>query len=188
LLIGGAPCAMEDQARARVLSPVPFEVISINGAWAMLDGKPKLPFAIITAHGPEEFAGNHNPPAGIERHQYDPQGHKCQASDFCWSGVGGLSTGTSSLCAAIIALQMGFQTVILCGVPLSIDGYSDRYIQTPGQPSEFAPGDKKMNGTFLSRHITWGNYANGGALKGVYSMSGKPREILGEPSFLKEYE
>lgn len=181
-MIGGAPCVIEDQERARSLCPVSFDVIAVNLALPLLIGKPELPFAVVSAHG-YEFGRLIQAPDGVERHEYNANGAKHNLSDYCWTGGGGLSAGSSSLCAAVIAKMIGFDPVVLCGVPLSNDGYAEKYGYSQNVDSEFNTKGKKLNGTLLSRHSNWATHFKAGNLTGIYSMSGKTRQILGEPPF-----
>jgi hypothetical protein len=179
LVVGGATCAVDDQERARVLCPVPFDVIAVNGAWPMIIRKPQA-FAVVTCDS-EAIKAQY--PGHLELHQYSPIGEKSTHADYCWTGGGGLQAGSSSLCAAIVARSMGYSTIILCGVPLTRSGYHPKYAWS-SELSEFKESSsKKINGTLLSRHSNWATHQKAGNLTGIYSMSGHTRDLLGEPDF-----
>lgn len=79
---------------------------------------------------------------------------------------------------------IGFNEIILCGVPLVKTGYIEGW--KGGRFSEFVTSGKTMNGTVLQRHLTWGRFYKAGRLEGVTSFGGFTRELLGEPRFQKE--
>lgn len=77
-------------------------------------------------------------------------------------------TGTSTLFGVKVAMALGYDEIVLCGAPL--DG-SGRYYSAPSKP-----GDDLNMATMQE----WDEYYH--LMKGrVKSMSGRTRELLGEP-------
>ena len=98
-----------------------------------------------------------------------------------WSGPPA-GSGTSSLCAALIAKAIGFSKVILCGVPLTKTGYVEGYPEDGYSEFSVKKG-KTMNGTLVQRHETWTKFYHEGLLRGVTSVSGFTKDLLGGPDF-----
>ncbi len=89
------------------------------------------------------------------------------AVDYWWANAGG--GGTSSWGAARVALMMGFDEVILCGVPMSPGPYVDGK-----EAPTFSSKQHVENSRQVMEKDTWMHEA-------VRSMSGWTRELLGEP-------
>lgn len=89
-----------------------------------------------------------------------------------WPWPGRRRQGTSSLFAAHVAVQLGYDRIVLCGVPLDGSGYFFRKHRVADQESR----------TFARRHChdMWREVAPEWGGK-VTSMSGFTRELLGEP-------
>jgi hypothetical protein len=75
--------------------------------------------------------------------------------------------GTSPLNAAKVGVMMGYEKVVLCGVPLDNSGH---YFDPPWIGTNFA---NEVTDTWLAHWDRQG-------LENVFSMSGRTREILGE--------
>ncbi|MFA5379754.1 MAG: hypothetical protein WC455_28605 [Dehalococcoidia bacterium] len=91
------------------------------------------------------------------------------ALDFLWVLEGGRS-GSSGLFACMVGLAMGYERIILAGIPIDGTGH---FFDPPG----------KVVNQFLGMNITleWDN-ANRKYFKGrVKSLSGRTKEWLGEP-------
>lgn len=91
--------------------------------------------------------------------------------DYRWPVPG---HGTSSLNACYVGLLMGYERIILCGVPLDDSGH---YFDPPWQITHFSRSPRSVD----NKVRYWSNAAErvfGGRVK---SMSGRTREILGEP-------
>ncbi len=81
--------------------------------------------------------------------------------------------GTSSLFACKIALLMGYEKIVLCGVPLDTSGH---YFDPP-------EGDNQNNHGYHEQTFVWQDFKRD-ALKSsrVKSMSGRTKKILGYPT------
>lgn len=89
--------------------------------------------------------------------------HSCnEGAGFRWPMPG---HGTSGLNAAYVGLGMGYDRIILCGIPMDNTGH---YFDPPILKTNY---DKGMR--------FWGNLKK--IHPHVYSMSGKTRELLGSP-------
>lgn len=99
--------------------------------------------------------------------------HSCQTGgQYTWPWPG---HGTSSLGGTYTAIAMGYDPIILCGVPLD------------DTPNYFSPSWEKRN---FTREVGdrddgqvayWANAARGCFNGKVKSMSGRTRELLGAP-------
>ena len=83
--------------------------------------------------------------------------------------------GSSGLGAVYCALAMGYDPVVLCGVPLDDDGH---YFDPPGEHTAFT----QEVGTTVDGDLMYWAKAQSKLFHGrVFSMSGRTRELLGEP-------
>lgn len=91
------------------------------------------------------------------------------ALDFLWEIEGGRG-GSSGLFACMVGLALGYERIILAGIPIDGTGHF------------FDPPDKKVN-QFLGQNITWEwENARDKYFQGrVKSMSGRTMEWLGYP-------
>jgi hypothetical protein len=87
--------------------------------------------------------------------------------DYWWPGA--LAGGSSSWMAVRMAVFMGYEERILCGVPLSIGGYADGIMARDFMREK------------VVEHYRAGVAKDTAYHAGTYSMSGATREILGEP-------
>lgn len=173
IICGNARTLPRDYDRAKILRPS-AKVIAVNGAsgqvpcFALFTQHPrKLPRWIewqkarfntdFTVHA----AGNNERRTKMNltlRHDY---------VDYWWKDVA--SGGTSAWGARRMAHFMGFDEVILCGVPL-----------VPMQYANNEPA-KLMLRTEVMEHYRQQIMQDTEFHKGVYSMSGWTREYFGEP-------
>ncbi len=90
--------------------------------------------------------------------------------DYVWGNIEGAGGGTSGILAVMIGLALGYDEIILAGVPLDNDGHF------------YDPPSLKLNifnSDFLK--MEWTNTANNYFQGRVKSMSGWTREFLGAP-------
>lgn len=83
------------------------------------------------------------------------------------------SRGSSGWCAARLARLLGFEEIVLCGVPVEGRRYADR------TPARYWQGGD----TNAVRQFRKAIEADRENHQGVYSMSGWTRELLGAPSW-----
>lgn len=89
--------------------------------------------------------------------------------DYVWGTIEGAMGGTSSILAVMIGLALGYDEIILAGVPLDGDGH---FYDPPGVRLNMFNSDFiAMEWLAASRHFAGR----------VRSMSGQTREWLGEP-------
>lgn len=163
IVAGFAACLHEDLQRAKAFGDVP--VIAINGA----AGEVKA-FALFSQH-PECFSGKR----WIEKQKVFGEDFTVHARgegsfpwvDYWWLTKGG---GGSAWHARKVASLMGFDQIILCGCPLDPGPYT---------------GGHNIGG-FMHRQDVVDDLFNQVKddkqwHKGAYSMSGRTRELLGEP-------
>lgn len=78
--------------------------------------------------------------------------------------------GTSSLNAVVVGKRLGYEKIILCGIPLDDSGH---YFDPPWIKTNFS-NEVPRDGDQIK---FWSQQD----LRGVYSMSGRTRELLGGP-------
>lgn len=168
LIMGGGRCLWDDLAR-------------IDAAWS---GQ-RLAVNDIAGHyhGTIEHAATLHPEympgwlAYRDGHNYGNRGHVYTHSDkarpgiqFAWSGLDTVG-GTSGLFACLIALLMGYERIVLAGVPMDNGGH---YFDPPGMASPH-PLDDRPN------TLAW-EWARDNVFEGrVRSLAGNTRFLLGEP-------
>jgi hypothetical protein len=98
--------------------------------------------------------------------------------DYAWKDLTWVS-GSSGVAGALWARHgMGFDEVIICGAPLEGVRYSEHYLSKP----------TKENGAWAEEHqlVQWYEQVRGhqerGMTEGIFSMSGRTREVLGAPA------
>lgn len=169
LVIGGGRTVWDDYAKIR---PWGGEIMAVNDIGAHLHDRIRH---WVTLH-PEYMPGWRT---YREKHLYG-QGvpARCHSSkvgegiDTVWK-VGNLG-GTSGLFACFVGLMLGYNEIVLAGVPMTNDGH---YFDPPWQRTDFQ--DKGVFAVWKS--------AQTNILKGrVTSLSGFTRDWLGEPQGLKE--
>jgi len=172
IVLGSAWCVDSDLKKALGLRPGAF-LIGVNrtvghykcGMMVAIDRKKAQAWkqSHLDRFGPVELHGGREGAYGaIEAYPW---------YDHFWPELqeGG---GTSCLLAARIALEVGFNEVILCGAPLSCGPYLD------GEDDWSRRNDIQLR----AYRNPWRKLMHKGLLYGkVYSMSGWTRDLLGEP-------
>ena len=195
LVMGAAPCVFEDLAAARALRPDAV-MLGVNHAASVFpeikhvwtqhqeiapDIKAKAPGVAI--HARKNLTRN-----GTSIYFFGGKQAEVAFIDYHWPDLA-WATGSSGFSAALWAKYgMGFDEVILCGVPLSPDNlrYSDEYrkYSTEKWGDRDEPGDKywARPGNFATWHARISRHITDGKTAGIYSMSGWTREKLGVPA------
>lgn len=174
LIVGSAPCVFEDIDKFKELG-IEHDTICINASpeawgrecehWCAVDVGPMYSYGkLIKERYPEVI--RHAP--NISPEKYD------RFFDVFWDGIG-TDGGTSGKFAVDIAIELGYEKIIIVGVPLSEDGkhFNDQ------------PDSKWQDGVWAA----WANFASSRNAERVKSYSGFTRKILGEPheEWLKSY-
>jgi hypothetical protein len=90
--------------------------------------------------------------------------------DVVWGVIEGSGGGTSGILAVMVGLALGYDEIILAGVPLDNTGH---FYDAPGKQ------DKTFGSDFIK--IEWRNAADKYFRGRVKSLSGWTRELLGAP-------
>lgn len=171
LVCGNAYCLRDDHARAREHYPdVP--VIAVNGAAGEVQAEflftqhPRK-FQRWIAWQRERFGEGFTTHSAGKAHLASKFGvrERMPWVDYWWEGVA--SGGTSTWGARRLARLLGFDEVILCGMPLSRGGYANGRMARDFQRDEVIDHYRQM----VLRDTDWH--------EGVRSMSGWTREIFG---------
>jgi hypothetical protein len=188
LVVGSAPCALEDLAKARELYP-DHEVMLVNGACTLVENAQH----ILAGHTrqAEEFAlarfgafpdapavkvhANWASPTRVPKNEYP------SVTDWWPADVS--SGATSAGKAALIGIRMGFKPVVLCGCPMDGSGYHPKEGRVMRDASCQRVGDPKMQERRTIRRYRerMANLAKTEFRDRVFSMSGYTREQLGAP-------
>ena len=107
---------------------------------------------------------------GVWNSTYKFMGHshvKAKHVHHVWSFADNL--GSTSMFAVKVGLFLGYSAVVLCGVPYDDSG---RFFDPPGASKDYVKHNK---------WAPWEKFAENGFDGRVKSMSGKTRELLGEP-------
>lgn len=170
LVCGNAWCLHDDVERARGIYP-DAPIIAVNGA----SGNVKA-FALFSLH-PQKFPGW----IGLQKDKFGGDftvhgcatGEKAQRNlrimpfvDHWWEASAG---GTSTWAARKMAHFMGFDLVVLCGMPLEKGGYQGGKLAKLFMKDEVIAHYR----TLIMKDRRWH--------EGAVSMSGWTREILGGP-------
>lgn len=139
-------------------------VIAVNGAANEVQA-----FALFSLH-PERFAKwtieqRQKFGAGFTTHTGGQRDRRL--ADYVWPGASG--AGTSAWAARKMAWMMGFDPVVLVGVPLEPGGYA----HTSFSQFWHDAGRVQFYRDYIERDQEWHD--------GVYSMSGWTRSRFGEP-------
>lgn len=177
LIVGSAASMYYDLDEAKKLRPM-AHVLLINGAGQLVEHAEHL----LCGHGEkaEQFIAARRarfpnaPP--IFTHASRRGGTDPKGVTHIWSGVS--TGGTSAWKAVRVGRGMGYSEFILCGCPIDASGY------TPGESAGIAHSCDRIG---LGQGRMYDNYRRTFAVraigegKGVYSMSGYSRELLGYP-------
>jgi hypothetical protein len=182
LIVGSAPSAHEDLARARALRPQ-AQVMAINGAGQVIEdidhllcGHVEKAQAFYDARmrkfpDSKPFAVH-----GTYRDRYRDGKPVASCVTHLWKGVA--TGGTSAWVAVRIGKAMGFEERILCGCPMEATGYVEGESDGIGHDcARLGLGEGRMfnnyRATFAKRAAEEG--------QGVFSMSGWSQSLLGAP-------
>jgi hypothetical protein len=169
IICGGALCVFEDLENALKLHPQ-ATILGVNNAAAMV---PQIDH-VWTQHN--NLAQEYKLKAGRPIKVHARAGIMGNDVDYWWGSMVGMK-GSSGVVAAIWAKAMGFDTVILAGIPLSV-GDTSYHCQYPDSKANrvFAPTNNIEHWQrFLGIHKELGR------MDGVTSMSGYTRQVLGAP-------
>jgi hypothetical protein len=169
IICGGAPSVFEDLEKALEIHPQ-ATILGVNNAAAMISEIDQ----VWTQHN--NYAQEFKLKAGRPIKVHARAGIMGNEVDYWWGSMAGMK-GSSGIVAAIWAKAMGFDEVIMAGIPLSKTntGYHSGY---PDKKADrvFAPDNNIEHWQkFLCIHKDLGRMA------GVTSMSGYTRQILGAP-------
>ena len=188
IICGAAPCVFDDLKLARQLRP-DATILGVNDTAAMI---PEIEH-IWSQHG--DMAQSFKKNAGrriyvharARKHQnggglwlLPVPDAKWAYVDYVWHDLGWVS-GSSGVAGALWAKHgMGFDEVIMAGIPLSADSliYSDEYMSTPTKKGgHFAEIEQVIHWAAILR-----THQKNGKTDGIYSMSGETAKILGMPT------
>lgn len=195
LILGAAPSVFEDYAAARALRPQ-ADVLGVNHAASVFpeirhvwtqhqeiapDIKSKAP--AVKIHARKNLTR-----VGTSIYFFGGKPAEVEAIDYHWPDLA-WATGSSGFSAALWARHgLGYDEVILCGVPISTDSvrYADEYRQFSREKwgDHDEPGDKfwARPGNFNTWHARIEAHIAAGKTAGISSMSGWTREKLGAPA------
>ena len=193
LVVGSAPCAHEDYAKAKELFP-DSETMLVNGACTMIeDAEHMLAGHTVKA---EDFAKARRetfpdaPPIRVHANWASPKRHPRAffPSVTDWWGGEVSSGATSAGKAAMIGLKMGFFPIILCGCPMDGSGYSIDEAVVPQDKSCQRVGDPEVQNrrTIMGYRERLVSLARTDFKGKVFSLSGFSRMHLGAPPGLED--
>ncbi len=170
IVLGSAPCLWEDTIAAPLSNNGEWEHIAVNGA-GVFCGSPLHVWASI--HGPKLVDWIEKRRAlgrcDMDFKAYGNFADNQESGDVIrWNRPNG--DGSSGLFAVLIALELGFDKLILCGMPM--DG-EERITSDGGVEPGLTPYHHYRKGWILRQGIL---------SKHVRSMSGWTRETFGEPT------
>lgn len=171
IICGSAPSVFEDLEKAKDLRPGAV-ILGVNAVPAMIDGI-------------EHTWTQHNSGAESLRSVGNFKIHARanimgNGVDYWWPELNNMK-GSSGLVGALWARAMGFEEVIIAGIPLSASElmYAKEYAGAP-QNCEFATESNILNWQEMVRL-----HKKQGRTQGIYSMSGYTRQIFGPPPGLE---
>lgn len=179
LVCGSGRCLFDDLAAASALSggieiaiDADFDIMAVNDAYLALSGvrhlvsyHDELIWPWLMLKGPR-FLDNGEWKAGDGVMCHSQRENK--GVDRVWAfDEGG---GSSSLFGVQIGLALGYRRIILCGVPFDASG---RFYFPPWQNGHDYAGSDGWD--------IWEKLHDAGELANVRSMSGRTRQLLGEP-------
>lgn len=169
LVIGGGSTVWDDYAKVR---PWKGEIMAVNDVGMHMHDRIRHWVTLHPEYMPgwrhyrEKHLYGNGVPAMCHSHKEKP------GIDTAWK-VSNLG-GTSGLFACFVGLMLGYNEIVLAGIPMTNDGH---YFDPPWQRTAFQ--DRGIA-------IVWKS-SDKNILKGrVKSLSGYTREWLGAPEFLKE--
>ena len=167
VVLGSAPCLWVDLLAAHVEED--WEVIAVNGAGVLFEGKLNIWASI---HGPALNRWIEQRSALGYDMDFDAYGNYADDQDsgdvIRWNRPNG--GGSSGLFAVMIALELGFTKLILCGMPMNGDERLNEKDEVELGPTPYAHYRKgwEQRQELLSKHVR--------------SMSGWTRETFGAPT------
>ena len=189
LIVGSAPCALEDLSKAQALYPF-ADIMLVNGACTLVEDADHM-LAGHTAKAEEFVAARRRafPHAGrIFVHanwasrKRPPIAASFPSVTHWWEGD--VSSGaTSAGKAALIGIKMGYWPIVLCGCPMDGSGYHPGEGTLTKDSSCQRIGDPKMQErrTIKRYREQMANLARTAFLGKVFSMSGFTKKVLGAP-------
>lgn len=189
LVVGSAPCALEDLAAAKRLYST-AEVMLVNGACTMVENAEHM-LAGHTAKANQFVAARDKAfpfadPIRVHantliKHRRNYELMYPVVTD--WWGPEMSSGATSAGKAALIGMAMGFDPIVLCGCPMDGSGYAPNEAVVPHDRScarvgHAAAQGKRMILSYREKMISLARTTFKGK---VFSMSGFTREHLGAP-------
>ena len=182
VIVGGAKCVWDDLAR---LWPIADDVMCVNDMIMHYPGEIRH---ICSLDEPllEKWWDARRPPykkqfPGVPRMHTRRDLEALSERIENWPFSGG---GTSGLFACFVGLGLGYDEIILCGIPID---NSPHYWQAPWEKCNFQRELVRRDGTMKRRGDSRSFWANANAkhFNGrVKSMSGDTRELLGAPDCL----
>jgi len=168
VIMGGGRCLWDDLAK---INGRHHDFMAVNHAGLFFKGKlnhwytnegPMLPlWETLRRH-----MRGHGDNGPVLTHTNDPN----STADYLWNWSG---AGSSSLGAVLTGLALGYDKIILCGIPLDNSGH---FYDPPGEHSNFINEVPKRDG--YPRY--WQNAARDVFDGKVKAVSGRLIEVLGE--------
>ena len=174
IICGSAPSVFVDLEKARQLRPGAV-VLGVNEVPGMIDGIEH----IWTQHN--NYSEVLRKVAGRPIYIHARAGIMGDV-DYWWEELAGMK-GSSGMVGALWAKAMGFDEVIMVGIPLSTSErvYSEKYPGSPGGDHLVATENNILGWQEMVRH-----HKKQGRTEGIYSMSGYTRQIFGPPPGLED--
>jgi hypothetical protein len=181
IICGSAPSVFVDLEKARQLRPG-ATILGVNAAAGMI-GEIEH---IWTQHNNLTHIYREAANRPIKIHARS--GIMGNDVDYWWQEMVGIK-GSSGLAGALWAKLMGFDEVIMAGIPLSTSeqDYSDKYLP---DIKKYFPD--RTAGSFATEAsiLNWQQfvrlYKKQGKADGIYSMSGYTRKVFGPPPGLED--
>jgi hypothetical protein len=182
IIVGGAETALQELSIARKIYGDDTAVMAVKYMPAFVlathcftlhpEAIPKIIELSAAAH-----AGHvpiiHTTLAGGQEDQF------AKLADFVWPNV--RKGGTSAFGAALVAKEIGFGPIILCGCHIDKTGYVPGYSHSK---RTFAADRTGENATIHSWREAWQMAKDNGQLEDVFSLGGYTQKVLGWPTTL----
>lgn len=174
VVVGGGRCVWDDLARLGVRGDEGqngYDVMTVNDITMHMPGRVLHVYSNDHRWLPKWIEARRE----LITRKYGPirYVHTCGAgAKYCWPWPG---HGSSSLGAVYTGLAMGYSKVVLCGVPLDNSGH---YFDPPWKQTNF---EREVGTQPNGEMMYWANAKNKIFQGRVKSMSGRTRELLGEP-------